>query len=162
MNNRRVIARVLIVTLVSTLNFGCQQDMSIKMKETVPPVFTFQASPFTHYKHLTFFIVIELAPGNEKIPAYESPPAQDKTIWWIFPENAERGDYKNLSEITYGTVPSGWTQKTPVEGKPPALIEGRFYQAGGPQVEIPWGTMRFTIRDGKAVRVPMYREEFEK
>jgi hypothetical protein len=161
--NRKLIPPVISIILFSALSLGCQEHMTIKMRPAVPPVFTFQASRFTHFKHLSFFIVIELAPGNEKIPAYESPPVENKTIWWLFPEDSERSGYENLPEFTYGTVPHGWTQKTPDRGvPPPALVEGKFYEAGGPQIEVPWGHMRFTIRNGKAVRVPLYREEFQK
>ena len=155
---RKLIPPAVLLILIS----ACQEHVTIKMSEAVPPVFTFQASRLTHFKHLSFFIVIELAPGNEKIPAYESPGVENKTIWWIFPEDSERGAYENLPEFTYGTVPPGWQQKTPEQGRPPTLVEGKFYDAGGPQIEVPWGYMRFTIRDGKAVRVSMFREEFEK
>ena len=159
---RRLIPPAGLLVLFSALSLGCQEHMTIKMSEAVPPVFRFQASRFTHFKHLSFFIVIELAPGNEKIPAYETPPAENKTVWWIFPDDSEQGSYENLPQFTYGTLPPGWKQKTPEQGKPPALIEGKFYEAGGPQIEVPWGFMRFTIQNGKAVRVPLYREEFEK
>jgi len=158
---RKLLSPAALLILLAALSLGCQEHMTIKMSEAVPPVFTFQASRLTHFKHLSFFVVIELAPGNEKIPAYESSLVKDKTLWWIFPEDSERGVYENLPEFTYGTVPTGWKQKTPEQGTPPALVEGKFYEAGGPQVEVPWAYMRFTIRNGKAVRVPMYREEFE-
>ena len=159
---RKLLSPAALLILLAALSLGCQEHMTIKMSEAVPPVFTFQASRLTHFKHLSFFVVIELAPGNEKIPAYESSLVKDKTLWWIFPEDSERGVYENLPEFTYGTVPTGWKQKTPEQGPPPTLVEGKFYEAGGPQIELPWGYMRFTIRNGKAVRVPMYREEFEK
>ena len=131
------------------------------MSEEVPPAFSFEAGPLTHSKHLSFFIVIELAPGNEKIPAYEQPRAANKTIWWIFPADAKGSEFENLPTITYGKTPPGWTQKTPERGEPPALVEGKFYEAGGPQIEVPWAHMRFTIRNGKAVRVPLSRDEMQ-
>ena len=159
---RKLIPPAVLLMLLAALTLGCQEHMTIKMSEAVPPVFTFQAGTFTHFKHLSFFIVMELAPGNEKIPAYESPPVKNKTLWWIFPEDSLRSVYENLPEFTYGTVPPGWNQKTPEQGRPPTLVEGKFYEAGGPQIEVPWSYMRFTIRNGKAVRVPMYRAEFEK
>ena len=87
---------------------------------------------------------------------------ENKPVWWIFPENGEKGDYENLSAIEYGKLPVGWTQKVPEHGAAPPLVEGKVYEAGGPQIEVPWACMRFTIRNGKAVRLPLYREEFEK
>jgi hypothetical protein len=63
---RKLILPAVLLILFAALSLGCQEHMTIKMSEAVPPVFTFQASRFTHFKHLSFFIVIELAPGNEK------------------------------------------------------------------------------------------------
>ena len=160
--NRKIVYLFTLIIVLSTLSFACREHMTIKMSDAVPPTFSFQAGPLTHFKHLTFFIVVELAPGNEKIPAYEQPPVENKTIWWIFPEHSEQGAFENLPAITYGKAPPGWTQKVPERGEAPALVEGKFYEAGGPQVEVPWAYMRFTIRNGKAVRVPLYRNEFEK
>jgi hypothetical protein len=160
--NRKLITTSLLLILLGGLSFGCQEHMTIKMSEALPPVFTFQAGRFTHFRHLSFFIVTQLAPGNEKVPASESPRAENKTVWWIFPGDSDQSMYENLPQFTYGTLPAGWTQKVPEQGPPPALVEGKFYEAGGPQIEVPWAHMRFTIRNGKAVRVPMYRDEFEK
>jgi hypothetical protein len=149
------------LAVLSVLAVSCNQPLSIKVSESIPPTFSFHASPFTHYKHLTFFIVIEVAPENEKLPAYSDTAVEDKTVWWIFPNEAAHGDYKNLPTITYGTVPTGWNQRVPARGGPPPLIEGKIYQAGGPQIEVPWAVMRFTIRHGKVVRLPFYEDEFE-
>jgi hypothetical protein len=157
---RKLLPPAVLLILLAALSLGCQEHMTIKMSEAVPPVFTFQAGRLTHFKHLSFFIVIELAPGNEKIPANTPPLAKNKTLWWIFPEDSERGIYENLPEFTYGTVPPGWKQKTTEQGTPPTLEEGKFYEAGGPPIEVPWSYMRFTIRNGKAVRVSTHPEVF--
>jgi len=156
------ICATLFTVNLSVLAVSCSQPLSIKVGESVPPTFSFHASPFTHYKQLRFFILIEISPENQNLPAYANPKVEDKPVWWIFPNDAAHGDYKNLPSITYGTVPSGWNQKVPIMGKPPQLIEGRVYQAGGPQIEVPWAVMRFTIRNGKVVRLPFYEDEFEK
>jgi len=63
---RKLILPTVLLILFAVLSLGCQEHLTIKMSEAVPPVFTFQASRLTHFKHLSFFIVIELAPGNEK------------------------------------------------------------------------------------------------
>ena len=160
--NRRTIYLLLFTALCSAVAVACQEHLAVKMSEAVPPAFSFQASTFTHYKHLTFFIVIEVAPENQKLAAYEKTPVQNKTIWWIFPDDSQKGDFENLPSITYGKIPAGWNQTVPKNGEPPpTLIEGKVYEAGGPQVEVPWAHMRFTIRNGKAVRLPLYRDEFE-
>jgi hypothetical protein len=58
---RRLVLPAVLIILFAALSLGCQEHMTIKMSEAVPPVFTFQASRLTHLKHLSFFIVIELA-----------------------------------------------------------------------------------------------------
>lgn len=158
---RRIAFPLILMTLCAAMVVACQQRLSIKMNEAIPPTFSFHAGPLTHYKHLTFFLVQEVAPENQKVPAYEKTSAENKTIWWIWPEDSEKGEFENLPAITYGKVPAGWTQKVPEQGEPPPLVEGKVYQAGGPHVEVPSAVMRFTIRNGKAVRLPLYREEFE-
>lgn len=58
-----------------------------------------------------------------------------------------------LGPIKYGTVPEGFSQMVPREGAPPALQEGKGYQAGSPPIEMPNGFLRFTIRNGKIVNL---------
>ena len=76
-------------------------------------------------------------------------------IWQIWPDSYERGNVENIPQITYGVVPTGWTQKIPVQGTPPALVEGRIYEAGGPPIDSHLAYMRFTIRNGKIVTLPL-------
>jgi hypothetical protein len=131
------------------------------MTESVPPTFSFDGSSFAHYKRADFFVVVEVAPENQKLPAYTYSPVEDKTIWWIWPDDSGDGELERLPAITYGKVPARWHQKVPEHGEPPPLVEGKVYEAGGPQVSVPEAFMRFTIRNGKAVRLPLYQEEFE-
>ena len=157
----RILLLLVSMALCAIIAVACQQRMSMKMSDGSPPTFSFQASTFTHYKYLTFFVVSEVATENVKIPAYEKTAVENQIVWWIFPGDSEKGEFKNLPAITYGELPAGWTQKVPEQGKPPLLVEGKVYQAGGPQIEVPDAVIRFTIRGGKAVRLPLYREEFE-
>ena len=159
--NRKIIFVLSLLALCASLVIACQERLTIEMNDAVPPTFRFRADSLTHYKHLTFFIIIEVPPENQKLPAYEKTPVEDKTVWWIFPNDSEKGDFKNLPAFTYGKIPAGWNQTIPKEGEPPPLVEGHVYEAGGPQIEVPWGFMRFTIRNGKAIRLPLYRDEFE-
>jgi hypothetical protein len=147
--------------LVLSLSTACGTPPTIHMNENVPPSFHFSGSRFAHHKYVAFFVVIELAPENEELPAYANTSVKNKTIWWIWPNDSANGQLQNLPVITYGQVPSGWIQKTPQDGEPPPLLEGRVYEAGGPQISVPHAFMRFTIRGGKAVRLPLYQDEFE-
>jgi hypothetical protein len=160
MNRRK--AFLFAVLLLIVVAVACDGRLNIGMDDRVPPTFTFNGSPFAEYKRADFFIVIELARENEKLPAYSQPLAEDKTIWWIWPNSSDGGELGRLPVITYGKVPDGWHQTVPAIGPPPSLIEGRVYAAGGPQITVPRAHMRFTIRDGQAVRLPLYQDEFDK
>jgi hypothetical protein len=61
----------------------------------------------------------------------------------------------NLPIVSYGKVPAGWTQKIPTQGEPPPLVEGHVYEAGGPPVDSHLAYMRFTIRNGAFVQLPV-------
>jgi len=73
-------------------------------------------------------------------------------IWQIEPGIGPEREIENLPPITYGVVPPGFSQALPVNGSPPKLVEGKTYEAGGPGVMVPRGVLRFSVRDGKAVR----------
>jgi hypothetical protein len=76
----------------------------------------------------------------------------DPKMWEIRPP--EENLISKFPPITYGVVPKGFTQTIPTAGVPPALLEGKVYEAGGPALEANGGSIRFTIKDGRAVEVP--------
>ena len=107
----------------------------------MPPSFKFEGNGT-----IPFLMVYELPSGS-------SPDmTQAKVIWDIRPADTAHATVP-LGPITYGTVPEGFIQKVPGEGAPPILQEGKNYQAGGPPIEMPNGSLRFTIRNGKALRL---------
>ena len=73
----------------------------------------------------------------------------DSALWEIRPtkENA----ISATPEITYGVVPPGFGQTIPKSGMPPTLPEGKLYEAGGPAFNANGGSIRFMIKNGKAV-----------
>lgn len=73
----------------------------------------------------------------------------DPTMWEIRP--TDENLISKLPDITYGVVPHGFRQLTPDQGAPPPLVEGKLYEAGGPAFEANGGTVRFRIKDGRAV-----------
>lgn len=159
--NRRFTSLSIAALLLASLP-SCK-PLSIEMSEAVPPTFSFDGGRFAHYKRADFFVVVEVAPENQKLPAYAHSPVEDKIIWWIWPDDYRDGELENLPAITYGTVPAGWHQRVPEGGgPPPPLVEGKVYEAGGPQISVPEAVMRFTIRNGKVVRLPLYQEESDK
>jgi hypothetical protein len=140
---------------------GCGEPPTIHVDGKVPPTFHFTGSHFAEHKHLHFFIVSEVGVANQNRPSDERESNADKTIWQIWPDSWEQGELENLPVITYGQVPKGWTQKIPLQGAPSAFVDGRVYEAGGPPVDSRKALMRFTIRAGVIVSLPLYRDEFK-
>jgi hypothetical protein len=152
-----IIKRLLLLTLVigcALTGHGCY--VKVRMNESVPPTFTFSQNG-DDVGYLDFFAVTEIAAENVGAPPDKQDWRKDVTIWKIWPKGTAEGTIANLPPITYGVVPEGFTQEIPTEGPPPPLAEGRVYRAGGPGVSMPWGVMRFTVRDGKVVELPMGR-----
>jgi hypothetical protein len=132
------------------------------MNDQVPPTFSFTGSHFAEYKRADFFLVSEVAPEDINVPAYSAPHSESKPVWWIWPNNSADGEFERLPAITYGNLPNGWRQTVPESGAPSPLAEGHVYDAGGPQISVPWAVLRFIIRNGKAIRLPLYQDEFDK
>jgi len=131
--------KVLLSMLLLGLLVGCEPHVVISFDEKLPPSFKFTGSGT-----LPFFIVIDL--GDEK-----STKMSDAVLWKIVPDSAKAGTVP-LGPITYGVVPEGWTQTVPAQGSPPPLVERRVYHAGGPEIEMPEGVVKFKIIGGRALR----------
>ena len=127
--------------------------MVTSISEEVPPRFSFGGGTRDHVRHLPFFFVNEVPVENQKLRWMEPPRKENKTIWRIAPKTGAAGELKNLPVITYGQLPHGFVQEVPKQGEAPGLEEGKVYDAGGPAVMVPCTYIRFTIRDGKAVRL---------
>jgi hypothetical protein len=118
---------------------GCERSMTVTLEGANPPTFKLSGSG-----RLIFFAVSEVAPGKPSKP-------DDPTMWEIRP--TDENLISKLPAITYGVVPSGLRQTIPSAGAPPPLVEGKLYEAGGPAFNANGGTMRFTIKGGKATKV---------
>ncbi len=150
--------KLLLTLFVSCALLNCDSGVTVRMNNSVPPSFTFSQND-SHVDYLDFFVVTEIAPENVRVGRHEQNQKKNVTIWVIWPKGNSEGTISNLPPITYGKVPEGFTQEIPAEGAPPPLTEGKVYEAGGPEVSMRNGVIRFTIRDGKAVEVPMPRPE---
>lgn len=155
-----IAVRICSLLLCCLFLVGCGEPPTIHVDGKVPPTFHFTGSYFAEHKLLHFFIVSEVGAANQGRPSDERDSNADKTLWQIWPDSWEQGQLESLPVITYGKVPKGWTQKIPLEGTPPPLVEGKVYEAGGPPVDSRNALMRFTIRSGAIVRLPLYRDEF--
>ena len=124
-----------LVLICCVLLSSCEPRLHAKILAGYPPTFHFDGND--QMRH--FFVCPEL-PENQRTEA--------NAIWQISADS----DYKTWPlDITYGTVPKGFTQITPKNGvKPPALEEDKQYTyhfvrgLGG-------GGGAFVIRAGTAV-----------
>ena len=117
--------------------------MVIEVDDKVPPSFKFDGTGA-----IPFLVVYELPSAT----ATGEDMSAAKIIWEIRPNDLAHARVP-LGPLKYGSVPDGFTQIIPREGGPPPLEEGKNYQAGGPPIEMPDGVLRFTIRDGKVIRL---------
>jgi len=134
---------------------ACKADIEISMTNSVPPAFTFERARSAHVYYLDFFVVRDIAPANQNRPHLEQDPDKNTVIWQVWPRTTADGTIDSLPPITYGSVPAGFNQTIPKEGTPPPLLEGKVYEAGGPPISMRKGYLRFVIRDGKAVAIPI-------
>jgi hypothetical protein len=126
--------------LILVLSFGCgEPHVVISVDDKVPPSFSFTGSGT-----VPFFIVFEIGDQDK------SGRTKFTTLWRLTP-NSTKSSTVPFGPITYGVVPKGWTQTVPARGAPPPLNEGRYYQAGGPEIEMPEGVVRFRIKGGRVV-----------
>jgi hypothetical protein len=136
-------SRFCILALLSVLFMACHEtNVKISVDENSTPTFR-----FTGNGELPFFIVKEI-PAADWVP---SAADDDKVLWKIVP--TESHGRVPLGPIKYGELPDGFVQKEPSQGPPKALEEGKFYQAGGPPIAMKDGYLRFTISQGKLVRI---------
>ena len=118
---------------------GCERSMTVTMDGVNPPSFQLSGSG-----RLVFFAVTEVPEGRRS-------KINDPSMWEIRP--TDENLISALPAITYGVVPLGFKQTIPSSGAPPPLVEGKVYEAGGPAFNANGGSMRFTIKEGKAVEV---------
>jgi hypothetical protein len=146
------LGRLVFFVLLSCSVLSCTHDVTISMDASDPPTFSF-GQVKTHVKYLEFFTVKEIAPENQNVPYVQQNTDKNIIIWQIWPKGKSEGQIEDLPPITYGVTPAGFIQKIPEHGAPPALVEGKVYEAGGPPVVMSKGFLRFIIKDGKPVQI---------
>lgn len=128
--------KLTLILFLSLSILSCEPGLRAKILAGYPPTFHFEGDDLMHH----FFICPEL-PENQR--------NEENAIWHIAPDNAPYKDWP--LDITYGTVPRGFTQVTPKDGeRPPTLEPEKRYtyhfvrgQGGGGGA--------FIIREGKAI-----------
>ncbi len=152
-NRRFKRVRPLMIGLLLLTIISCSGRVTIEMDEKVPPTFAFKRNS-DHVYFIPIFSVSEVDPENLNVPLSKQEK-ENKIIWQIEPPTGPAREIENLPPITYGVVPRGFSQIVPATGTPPPLENSKTYEAGGPTVMVPKGLLRFTIRDRKAIRVPV-------
>jgi hypothetical protein len=133
-------ACLILILLASSLSFGFERDLSIKIDGSNRPTFTLSGTG-----RLVFLYVLEVPPNR-------LPSIKDPKLWEIRPTGNTK--ISALPAITYGKVPKEFVQITPASEAPPVLIEGRTYEVGGPADDANGGSIWFAIKGGKSVQVP--------
>lgn len=141
---------MLVALFYSCVLISCTYEESTKVHigGTVPPTFRLDGSG-----HQIDFTVRELSPDNY-VPPADQKPDKDIDLWKIVPEAGTPDIAWDWPEITYGKVPPGFRQELPKQGAPPALVEGKTYEAGGAAYGANGGFVLFVIRNAKSVEVP--------
>jgi len=147
-----LLARLAALPIVIVGLLACH-PLRASLNQTQPPSFQFSSGISECCNSLTFYRVEEVAPENQNVDWLQSKPKDNVVLWQIWAEGDNSGHVPRI--ITYGKVPTGFIQKIPLSGEPPPLIEGRVYDAYGPPVLVPETYIRFTIREGKPVRLPV-------
>lgn len=144
---------LLLLVMLGCSHAACERNTVVSFADDKnPPTFDLDGNGT-----LNFFWVSEV---NAPQPIPENARARtgrDRLIWEIWPTNVSSPRIYDLPNISYGQIPPGFTQKIPKQGEPPPLVEGKIYEAGGPSSSANMETFRFTIKNGKAVELPLPR-----
>ena len=143
-------SRALPLLLLATLIISCESATTVSIDGKVPPTFEMTGSG-----EMVFFIVREISPDNQKLAPAQRDSRKDSVLWQIAPDALSSSEkvVSRLPGITYAVVPKGFVQKRPESDAPPALVEGKVYEAGGPATNAQGGFVWFTIRGGKTIQV---------
>jgi len=144
----------LFLVTVFLVLVSCTGGITISMDGKNPPTFKFKRN-LSEVSNLLMFRVEEIAPENAEVPYLQQHYEKNVTLWRIVATNSEAAAIDALPPIVYGQIPQGFTQEIPKDGEPPVLREGKIYEAGGPYAMMPKAMLRFIIRDGKTVEIPV-------
>src|SRR5215813_3559131 len=117
---RKLVPFVCLMALLC-FSLACEFGTTISVDGKNPPTFTVRGSG-----RITLLTVSEVARENQSVPDVEQDHDRNRVVWWITPKT-DQSMWK-VAPITYGVLPSDFSQKEPTEGGiPPVLIEGSVY-----------------------------------
>ena len=142
----RCLARILVLGIFFAGSTACETDTRVAISNPKnPPQFTLSGSG----RAASFFVVGPFE-NVEDLSLYRP---EVHAIWEISAREYGEKSVARLPPITYGIVPSDFTQKKPEAGPPRALEEGKFYRVTAPSVSAGFRALCFTIDQGNAVKV---------
>jgi hypothetical protein len=149
--NTRLAFLLLLLAVLACNHASCERNTTISIAEnTNPPTFGLDGNGT-----LNFFWVSEVNASQPIPEEVRRLNGKDRIIWEIWPTNVPSTSIYDLPKIVYGKIPAGFTQKIPEQGGAQPLVEGKVYEAGGPSSGADMEVFRFTIKNGKAVELPL-------
>ncbi len=134
---------------------GCEVDTRVIVSKENPPKFTFTGTgKLAQFYVAGPYTIDELKLVSEKSIVTQEELAKikslgDRRLWQLDP-----GDVfvvvSKLPEITYGKVPSSFTQKYPKDSSPLPLKEGMYYGVSAPSSNANFIVTKFVIQNSKA------------
>src|SRR5262249_28031789 len=125
---------------------GCEIDTRIRLEEgTDPPVFKITGSG----EDASFVVFGPF----ENVSEWDKASSALERLTPVWELNSPPHSGKSVSEyspLTYGKIPSGFSQKHPKDGSAPQLLEGKVYYLLIPVYSANWTGLCFFIKGGKA------------
>jgi|SRR5882724_6740594 hypothetical protein len=140
--------RIVLFTLaVGMIVAACTQepDLGLDLDKNTPLSFSFVGRT-----HAASFEILEL-PRTKPLSKTNPFSFIGETIWKMSAANGIEAN--KWPRITYGEIPSGFSQTVPDHAPPPKLAEGKLYAARILGERDATTTLFFEIRNGKSVNV---------
>ena len=140
--------RIILVTLVAgIIVVACTQepDLGLDLNNKPPPSFSFSGRTLA-----ASFEILDL-PRTRPLSKTNPFSFTGETIWKISAPERIKG--VKWPSVTYGEIPSGFSQAVPDHGRPPTLVENKLYAARIVGDQDAKTTLFFEIRNGKPVNV---------
>jgi len=135
------------ITTVVVLSISCDEvDTKIRLEEgTYPPVFKISGSGYS-----ASFVVFGPFENIDEWQKVSSSIEKLTPVWEVNSPPKSDSSVSEYSPLTYGKAPSGFSQKHPIDGGAPPLLEGKTYYLLVPVNSANWSGICFFIKDGKA------------
>ena len=142
---------LLLLSVLGCNHASCERNTRVAIHDNKnPPTFSLSGNG-----HLNFFWVSEVNAPQPIPKDAQAVNSSDRILWEIWPAEIESTAIPDLPHITYAKVPAGFKQKIPAREAPAPLVEGKIYEAGGPSSGANMDILRFTIKNGSVVEIPL-------